>query len=174
MNIVARQELSSEDLKTLVDLYIRSFAQPPYNESFEEQYVRDYIQNYYNQILYVCYDGERPIGMLCAEYTHKFDDVIGKHMSSYIYLSELIVSPDYRRQGLGLAMVQKFLEDYPKACSFLRTAEIGNQGVINFYKKLNFRILDIVQEVQNTRTDGRIDTDRRIFMVHEPQVCCPH
>ena len=47
---------------------------------------------------------------------------------------------------------------------FLRTGAHGNGKVIKFYKKLGFQVANVIENVQNIRTNGETDVDERLYM----------
>jgi predicted N-acetyltransferase YhbS len=84
------------------------------------------------------------------------------------YLAELGVLHDFRNRGLGRVLVQerlKLLDHTTYSHVILRVAAKRNASY-DMYRTMGFEDMGVYMEVQAMRIDGRVTTDRRLFM------CC--
>jgi ribosomal protein S18 acetylase RimI-like enzyme len=81
----------------------------------------------------VALDGERVVGFARALGDGVFNG----------YLSMLVVDADYRKQGVGRALVERVMGDNPDMTWVLRAARPDVQG---FYEKLGFRVSTVAME----------------------------
>jgi len=171
MIIKRHLDLDNKTRKTLVKLYITTFADPPYNEKFTKEYVNSYFDKYLKQYFYVGYYKNKPISLICAENNMDFGNLNNKledyiDLKSDIYFSEFIVDKNFRGYGFGTMLFKFFKSDVFNHSMYVRTSKNNNDKVIKLYEKFGFNIIDnVVQPVQNLRTNGLIDYDDRIFMV---------
>ena len=84
------------------------------------------------------------------------------------YFAELGVMHDFRTKGLGRALVQDRLNLVDKSTYshiILRVAASKNPSY-DMYRSMGFEDMGVYMEVQAMRIDGRVTTDRRLFL------CC--
>ncbi len=81
-------------------------------------------------------------------WNHPESELIGNAMAGYDvhrgWVYYLAVHPDFRRRGIGEALMQRIEEDLAKmGCPKLNLQiRAGNSDVVEFYKKLGYRIED--------------------------------
>lgn len=84
------------------------------------------------------------------------------------YFAELGVMHDYRSRGLGRMLVEERLALVDKdtySHVVLRVAASKNPSY-DMYRSMGFEDMGVYMEVQAMRIDGRVTTDRRLFL------CC--
>lgn len=173
-----KSTVTNKLLQSAIELYIKIYSAPPYNETFYEEDVREEFLDYINNGLLIVYiiDPTTVVGFLAASLNLKCDEKInnqlktnGINVSTDVYLSELGVHPDYRCKGLAKDMLIDFFDKYKDKSIYLRTAKYGNDKIIKYYEKFLFQQLPIVEKVENLRTDGKLEVDERIYMVKYPE-----
>lgn len=172
----------SELIKKGSALYVKIFSEPPYNENFNLDEVRedfnDYAKNGKLYLALIRSDENylNVIGFLALSKGYKVSSEISKKIleasslntSNIWYVSELGVYKDFRRHGIGKKLMNKFETDTCPTAAFLRTGKYGNEHVIKFYEKFNYNVVPgLVEKVENLRTDGSIDYDERIYMTYK-------
>lgn len=82
------------------------------------------------------------------------------------YFAELGVLPEYRSQGLGGALVQARLAALDPGCwtSVVLRASAARSGNLELYTSMGFSETGETMDVSALRTDGRVSTDRRVFL----------
>ena len=189
MHIFRHYSLSDPVRSALVNLYIKTFAQSPYNELFTPADVNKYFDEYLKHGFYVAYvedipvrhptgvHRQKPVGLLCSDINHDFGSFNTKieeteGLATGVYLSELIVDSDYRRRGIGSKLIEAFNNDAINQTVYLRTSKNNNDHVIKMYQRFGFSLIPgLVQLVENRRTDGTVDRDDRVFMIRHAR---PH
>ncbi len=68
----------------------------------------------------------------------------------------LAVSPDMRRKGVGTMLMERFLEESIKKGAKVLTLEVrkGNMAAMEFYKKLGFQPIDVIEGYYNDGEDA--------------------
>lgn len=90
--------------------------------------------------------------------------LVGPHET--FYFAELGVLPQYRGHGVGRSLVRARLERIPRdrfTCAVLR-ASASRDGSFELYSAMGFSEMGVTQDVPNLRVDGRVTTDRRVFL----------
>ncbi len=157
--------------KGLIDLYIDVFSQPPYEEKFSTDEVKDFFKDYLSLgNIFICRDKNTIIGF-CASLPLSNEPELCKLLSSKgidikntIYFAELGVSSNFRQKGIGKKLTQSLLNSTGNQSAILRTSE-NNIKAISLYQKIGFQKLPVVQEVTQMRTSGEMTTDRRVFYI---------
>ena len=158
----------------LVDLYIVTFADAPYYEAWiaddVEKEFRHYIKN---GVLFCALINDRVVGFLCVTYgmEHCNEDIkkelesVGILTGSDLYIADLAVSKVFRRQKIGSSLMDEMLSQHSNENVYLRTSAANdNEKVIAFYEKFRFATMKKREQVKNTRTDGSVDYDERLYM----------
>ena len=158
----------------LIDLYIKIFAEPPYNERFFPENVKKEFRHYVkNGTLFYALVNEQVVGLLgvtrgmehCQEEIKKELNSFGINTETDLYLADLAVSKEFRRKKIGSSLMDKMILKYPCRNMYLRTSAVKeNIKVIAFYQKLGFEVMEKREQVKNTRTDGSIYCDERLYM----------
>jgi len=151
--------------KGLVSLYQNVFGGYPYFEKFEESEVKKTFQDYLagNGLIFVLSENNKPIGFSAGTYLENCSPGL-------FYIAELGIDANYRQQGFGTLLTETLMTQakttYESLVAFLiRTTSI-NQPAISLYTKMGFVIVpSLSQEVIQTRQDGQILSDTRIFLV---------
>ncbi len=83
-----------------------------------------------------------------------------------MYLAELGVLESYRSKGLGKVLVQERLAamDRNNYSHVVLRVSAGENPSSRLYKDLGFEDMGVYMEVSHMRIDGRVKTDRRIFL----------
>ena len=163
-----------------MNLYIKIFSEPPYNETFELENVK---QEFYEYIKFGCFliatkdsivvgflGASKGINHLCSSEFITETKKNGFDCFNDIYISELGVSKAHRGLKIGKRLVDTFMEIYKSSGIFLRTGVENNDVVINMYKKYGFTVTDMREHVENVRNDGSIGTDERLYMYRKPSI----
>ncbi|RZT15588.1 GNAT family N-acetyltransferase [Fictibacillus sp. BK138] len=92
----------------------------------------------------VAFDGEKPVGILLSG----VQDVNGSRVS---WNGGTAVIPDYRKKGVGLALVEASLKIYEEEKVDVATLEAFsiNEKAINLYKKMGYEVIDSLNWMQN-------------------------
>lgn len=162
------------DKDELIDIYIKTFQEPPYLEEFTKSETEKLLRGYADHGKLIIDRNEKDIiSILCIEYNKHFDPRTDKILTESgidlkydHYIADLIVSKEYRRQGHGSAIMDHYLKQHELSSNiYLRTSDKENEKVKEFYRKLGFeKVQHLVQDVEHVRVDGKVDTDPRIFM----------
>lgn len=81
------------------------------------------VKNY--ETVISAWDGDKLVGLICA-----MDDGI---MTAYIHY--LLVNPEYQRQGIGKALLEKTKEIYK---DYLRVLLLAYNNAVDFYRACGF------------------------------------
>ncbi|MCA9569771.1 MAG: GNAT family N-acetyltransferase [Myxococcales bacterium] len=83
-----------------------------------------------------------------------------------MYLAELGVLESHRGAGLGKVLVQERLAaiDPNNYTHVVLRVSAGENPSSHLYKELGFEEMGVYMEVSSMRTDGRVKTDRRLFL----------
>ena len=90
---------------------------------------------------------KRAFGKLNKELPSKFQEVFDATFKMYDtmtaggMMSQIIVDPNYRQQGVGSFLLKNLLNLYGRAPSYLWTGK-DNQAAINLYCKFDYEIVD--------------------------------
>ncbi len=155
----------------LIDLYINVFSQPPYEEKFSPEEVKDFFNDYLNSgKIFVCQNQNEIIGFSASIPLSK-EPTLSELLSSkgintkdITYFAELGVSEKFRKKGIGKKLTQSLLDSTGNQSAILRTSE-NNIKAISLYQKIGFQKLPVVQEVSQMRTNGETVSDRRVFYI---------
>lgn len=159
---------------SFIGAYQTIFSGPPYNELFyptdAEAVLRRALQTEGSLVLLATRGPLQVIGFGLAVPLASRADVARKiqgllPVRHTFYLAELGVLEKYRGRGLGRLMVQQRLERIPTHFrhALLRTSATRNASY-EMYVKMGFEDIGVYMEVPSRRTDGRITTDRRLFL----------
>ena len=167
-----------DDLHRAVKLYITIYSAPPYNEKFEFDAVLKEFYDYVNDGLLLLIvkeenkENNKVIGFLATSYGHSCDALLRKDLidnnidpDNDVYFSEFGVDIHYRCQGLGKLMVDRMFICHKDKQIYLRTAKHNNDKIIKYYTNVGFEVLDVVERVVNTRMNGTVEIDERVYMV---------
>lgn len=83
-----------------------------------------------------------------------------------VYFAELGVLPQFRGLGVGKSLVRARMEriDQARFTSVVLRASASRDGDFNLYSAMGFNEVGVVQDVSHLRVDGRVTTDRRVFL----------
>ena len=151
------------------------FSEPPYNERFfpsEAQGILNrYLQTPENVCLLAIRGRSKVVGFGIGVPAHSKPD-ISRDLRGLLpvnhtyYLAELGVLESARGQGLGKLLVGKRLELIEHEVFthvVLRVSAVKNR-TYNMYIDMGFDDIGVYTEVHSRRTDGRVSTDRRLFL----------
>ena len=161
-------------LHEAVNLYIKIFSDPPYNEHFEFTNVENEFYQYIKQGCFIlAIIDSKTVGFMCSSMgldhigTEVAKDML-MHSIDYkkdVYISELGVSNEHRCKGIAKKLMNEFMEINKYQNMFLRTGMHNNDHVIKLYEKYGFKKTKINECVMNTRTNGELDYDERFYMI---------
>ena len=151
------------------------FSEPPYNERYfpseAQAILHRYLQTPENICLFAVKGKTRVIGFgIGVPATSKPDiarDLRGLlPVAHTYYLAELGVLESARQLGLGKTLVGQRLElvDHQKYThAVLRVSAVRNLSY-DMYLGMGFDDIGVYTEVHSRRVDGRVSTDRRLFL----------
>ena len=77
--------------------------------------------------IYAAYIGEKPVGVI---------RVVGDGFS-VVFVQDLLIYPEYQRQGIGTALLKKIMEEY-RSVYQLHLLTDNTEKTVAFYKSLGF------------------------------------
>lgn len=155
------------------NLYISIFREPPYQEEFTFDEVRQDFLDYITKGCFLLAIIENEVvGFMCSSVglNHINDSIELKMINEGIdykkdiYISELGVSKNHRRKNISKMLINQFIKLHPHQNMFLRTGVNNNDHVINLYKKYNFSVTSVREFVINKRANGEEEKDERLYM----------
>ncbi len=151
------------------------FSEPPYNDRFFPSealsILEQYLETPENIVLLAVAGRARVVGFGIGVPTLTRPD-IARSLRGLLptphtfYLAELGVLASVRGRGLGKQLVAQRLEaiDHRKFTHVvLRVSAVRNLSY-DMYMKMGFDDIGVYTEVHARRTDGRVSTDRRLFL----------
>ena len=87
-------------------------------------------------------------------------------VSNSFYLAELGVLESFRRRGLGKALTQhriRLIDTQKYSYAVLRTSVVKDSSYMMF-RKMNFEDMGVYTEVASRKNDGKVRTDRRLYL----------
>lgn len=166
-------------LPSLVDLYMRIFSEPPYNETFDRDALFVLFRHHaQHEAIVLLVEGETKGFLFLKNGDRHLENMSNKQQanklqqrmgSDSIYLDELAIDSSLRGKGMGkLIMAYLFESASANQSIYLRTGRDNNEAVIKFYEKLGFVVQDdILESISNLRTDGSVSVDHRIYMIRQ-------
>jgi len=135
-----------QDLESIYRIEDRSFSEP-------------YPHNLLAKLLSAC-----PDSFLVAELESEI--VVGYCVAaqegSFAHLISLAVLRDYRRRGVGIALIQAVLANLGSGVKELRLeVKQGNADAVRLYRKLGFELVDIIE---NYYADGSAAVKMRLTL----------
>lgn len=156
----------------LIKLYQEVFSEPPYNERFSAEEVKQYFLDYLREgSVYIARTSDRVIGFEATVLLTSVPEVAelmqtwtNIDVTNCLYITELGVAKGFRRKGVGQKLVEQQITAVNNYDYVLRTS-IDNFPALGLYGKLGFRrIPDLIQEVIQERVTGKTESDPRIFL----------
>ncbi len=148
---------SNNDFDKCLDLFIRIFNSPPWNDNWTVETVDKRLKEFTDNKRFLGYtswqDDILTGAVFCQMKTHFSGDEI--------FVEELFVSGDYRRLGYGKRLMNA-VEEYAKEHSFVSITLLTGTGgtAFKFYENLGFKHLDYLAFMQkhiNTEVFNRIN-----------------
>lgn len=160
-------------LKSSILLYIKIFSEAPYFEDFEMEEVKNDFNNYLNNgCILLAVDNNETVGFLCWENNKELEHLTRRNLENWginnetdIYISELGVHSEFRKNGIAKNLMNKFMEINKDKNMYLRTGIKNNDHVINFYRSFNFITTDVTEDVWSNRIDVGMTWDTRLYMI---------
>lgn len=158
------------ELKSLEDFkkVYKVFSGPPYNEKYTDEELENIFREYQeNGYIYGAYNGENCVGLIALERGAKSDQPVNFQGENVMYLADIAVLNNYRRNGLGnqlmiYGVLQSKALGYEKL--YMRTLEKGSMSY-NIALKIGFRqIPELFQSVKKERTNGQVESMQNIFL----------
>ncbi|MFK7928707.1 MAG: GNAT family N-acetyltransferase [Myxococcota bacterium] len=83
-----------------------------------------------------------------------------------MYFAEIGVLPKFRGQGVGGALIRERLRriDQERYSGAVLRAPASRDGAFELYSAMGFEEMGVSTDVSTLRTDGRVTTDRRVFL----------
>jgi ribosomal protein S18 acetylase RimI-like enzyme len=155
------RDASADDLPGIVRVYLRAYAQPPWNETNDPVHTQQYVRWLMGQpgmhtlvAPLASSEGEQVGGFVMASAPRAYQDFVGdwEHMADRPaegwpvvpgvlgYIWELAVDPDALRRGIGTAMMASALERLKAAGAervILRSSERADAAMA-LYRKFGF------------------------------------
>ncbi|MEO8581978.1 MAG: GNAT family N-acetyltransferase [Patescibacteria group bacterium] len=176
--VMTAEELNEAFNKGLIELYQAVFADPPYEEKFTPEEVKDVLQLYFMQgVLMLCREDAQSVIGFSASVPLVLEQEIATIAQNFDidpetvwYFADLGVSKEHRRKKIAQSLVVALLGETPVDTLLMRTSEnnIASQRV---NQSVGFEIIDgMEQHVQQTRQNGEVESDRRIFLKKQKSV----
>lgn len=193
MSVVIKEfKGSSDDLiaNEFISLYKKVFAEAPYFESYENKWIFDNVWQYHllKGCIFLAFDNDLLVGFGCSVGLDKVSEFLPnssqldpifkvktfliKEASNYIdinssiYMSEIAVHPDYRRQGIGSLLVKKrwnWGKNNNYQFYIMRTAD-NHSNSRSLYEKLEARLLPVIQDVSDHAAIVKSSSQRRVYL----------
>lgn len=171
--ITSKQQLEDAFSKGLIPLYQETFAAYPYFESFSDEEVKSFFQEYLEKgLLYLAKNQDGVIGFGAALPLSEVPAVgeIFKDqdldLTNAWYMADLGVKADLWKNGIGKSLVQARLNAIPKGGTIIMRTSEKNIPSQSLYTGLEFeQVEDLYEEVEQKRVDGSVQKDKRIFLV---------
>lgn len=179
----AIRKMSKEDFSSdhdqILKLYINAFSGPPYFEAFQPSEIKAMAMELWfkrnDGLVLCCYDkSANLLKGFFAGYNLALEKGICRIVNGQIecsykeifYMAEIAVHPSFRKQGVAFLLVQEALNIRSDIYeNFLVRTNTGNQASIRLFQKAGFRHFNGAREiVQQTRTDGKLGEDERLFL----------
>lgn len=156
----------------LSSLYQDVFGKPPYNETFSDKEVTELFKKYVSDgLLYLTSASSEIVGFGAALPLKEFPELINLVQQTTIdkqktwYMADLGVKEEFRRKGIAKKLVMARLNALQEGTTALMRTSIYNIASQTLYTSLGFtQIPNVYQEVEQTRTDGTIQIDKRLFL----------
>ena len=155
------------DLNDFKKVY-KVFSGPPYNEKYTEEELENIFEEYKEKgYMYGAYVDEECVGLIALERGIKPNQPVKFQDENVMYLADVAVLNDYRRNGLGnqlmlYAVMQSKLLGYKKL--YMRTLEKGSMSY-GIASKIGFKqIPNTFQNVERERINGKTETMKNIFL----------
>lgn len=172
---VTRPEEAIRYRASFAGAYQDIFSEPPYNERFfpseAEAVLRGYLQAPEHITLLAVRGRSRVVGFGIGVPVRARPDIARElcgllPVAHTFYLAELGVLQGWRNRGLGSTLLKKRMELIDKrryTHVVLRTSAVRNASY-DMYKAQGFDDMGVYMEVPARRLDGRVVTDRRLFL----------
>jgi ribosomal protein S18 acetylase RimI-like enzyme len=153
-------------VKEIIGIYRRSFAEPPWNESWtKEQVIEEmmYSLSSKNPIMLVAEMRERITGFMwgCALLLERFPFLQGRLKDRCIYGAEIAVDRQFRKLGVGSKLLGSFLLE-AKRCGFgefVCRTDVNNRGSMGLFRSLGLSEMGIYDPQFSSRVYLRKELD---------------
>lgn len=163
-----------------VDIYRECFAEAPYYEEYDKQWVIDNVYNkHLDQGYMACAIADQKlVGLVCAEPLSVDIEIspyqyLLKHpnlpfsISEACYISEVAVAKNMRRRGIGTALLnQVCIWGEVRGLNYYtaRTAARGSNSLHIFRNVLNAKVLDGEQSIEDFPEEISSASKHRIYI----------
>lgn len=172
--IYSLEALNQELNSGLITLYQDAFGEPPYEEVFTNQEVRDIFTDYWQADgnILLAKDGQRIVGFgvwvpveksSIADIAAENPEIIPKGSA---YMADLAVAKEYRQQGIAKRLIQARIDQVSEGTLMLMrtsTAE-NNYSRYTYETDFGFTPLPFTQMVESMKQDGTTRADERMFL----------
>lgn len=141
MNI---REFKSDDIVKTVELYIRVFNSPPWNDKWTKETVIKRLTQMINcEGFYglVCYENDEPIAMILGNHEYYYDGM-------QFIIKEFCVDNHFQGKGIGKKLLDIFTQKL-KEKNIKETYLFTSKRQSGFYEKCGFETLDLVMMLKN-------------------------
>jgi ribosomal protein S18 acetylase RimI-like enzyme len=126
-NISFRNVKTEKDWEILLDLEILASKCSPYY--FAVTNMADLKKFVGNSVIYLMFDGNKPIGQVAYELKNEVAEITG-----------FVLSPDYRGRGLGTVLFEKAMEDLKNTKQIILMTHPENSAALRIYLSAGFII----------------------------------
>jgi ribosomal-protein-alanine N-acetyltransferase len=137
-------------------LYLRGFSASDLTSVYE--LACQTLSERYDPGLFMTISTSWPEGFIVVESPFGITAFILGVMTSSVHsrILMLAVSTKLRRRGMGTLLMDRFLEESRKKGAKVVTLEVrkGNDGAMNFYRRLGFQPVDVIRAYYNDGEDA--------------------
>lgn len=158
-----------------IGAYQTVFSGFPYNERWypaEAEGVYRRLTDYPDNITLVATRGDTQVVGFGVAVPILYKKDVATHLTGLVplkhtfYLAELGVLDEWRDRGIGRTLVQnrlRLIDDKRYSHVVLRVSSLHSPSA-QMYKALGFEDMGVSMDVSAMRTDGKVTTDRRVFL----------
>ena len=169
-----KDQLEKINRDGLPQLYAKVFGTEPYNELFTDEQVKEIFQTYLDNrgIILVTRDAKGIAGFGVAVPLATEPELAkivaegGIVAENSWYMADLGVRDESRKNGIGTALIGSRLQRLPSGSAAVMRTSVNNEKSQSLYRNVfGFQeVVGVRQNVTNTRVDGSISSDERLFL----------
>lgn len=158
------ENVSYEDFKNIYKV----FGEKPYEEKYTEEDFKEIYEEYLKKgKIYGAYVDERLVGIIAITYGAKKGQPVNYEGKEVVYLSDVAVDSEYRKQGLGTKLMAYVVAEGKiegKNVIYMRTLKEGSMSA-SIAKKIGFtQIEGVYQEVETESIYGTKQIKNNMFL----------
>ncbi len=158
-----------------IGAYQTVFSGFPYFERFfpnEAEGVYRKLTGLDESVILVAVRGETQVVAFAAAIPLAAKEDVAAHLTGLVplrhtyYLAELGVLEPYRNRGLGKVLIRQRIQamDPQRYSHVVLRVSMNNNPSKDLYESLGFEEMGVHMDVSSMRVDGKVTTDRRMFM----------